>query len=86
MSDFLYLQSPLHTNHFVSFKIPDESRDLFLFSFEGAIQAVRESAVKNLISTPEIQNIRLGYEKPPKKMKIENMDDLLKLVAMMVEL
>lgn len=86
MSDFLYLQSPLHTNYFVTFKIPDESRDLFLFSFEGAIQAVRESAVKNLISTPEIQNIRLGYEKPPKKMKIENMDDLLKLVAMMVEL
>jgi len=86
MSDFLYLQSPLHTNYFVNFKIPDESRELFLFSFEGAIQAVRESAVKNLISTPEIQNIRLGYEKPPKKMKIENMDDLLKLVAMMVEL
>jgi hypothetical protein len=70
----------------VNFKIPDESRDLFLFSFEGAIQGVRESAVKNLISIPEIQNIRLGYEKPPKKMKIESMDDLLKLVAMMVEL
>jgi hypothetical protein len=86
MSDFLYLNSPLHTNYFVNFKIPDESRDLFLFSFEGAIQGVRESAVKNLISIPEIQNIRLGYEKPPKKMKIESMDDLLKLVAMMVEL
>ena len=86
MSDFLYLNSPLHTNYFVNFKIPDESRDLFLFSFEGAIQGVRESAVKNLISIPEIQNIRLGYEKPPKKIKIESMDDLLKLVAMMVEL
>jgi len=86
MSDFLYLNSPLHTNYFVNFKIPNESRDLFLFSFEGAIQGVRESAVKNLISIPEIQNIRLGYEKPPKKMKIESMDDLLKLVAMMVEL
>lgn len=86
MSDFLYLQTPLHTNYFVDFKIPDESRNLFLFSFEGAIQGVKESAVKSLISTPEVQNIRLGYAKPPKKMKIENIDDLLKLVAMMVEL
>jgi hypothetical protein len=86
MSDFLYLKSPLHTNYFVDFKIPDESRSTFLFSFEGAIQGVKESAVKNLLSTTEIQNIRLGYAKPPKKMKIENMDDLLKLVAMMVEL
>lgn len=86
MSNFLYLQTPLHTNYFVDFKIPDESRSLFLFSFEGAIQGVKESAVKSLISTPEVQNIRLGYAKPPKKMKIENIDDLLKLVAMMVEL
>lgn len=86
MSDFLYLTRPLHTNYFVDFKIPEESRSLFLFSFEGAIQGVKESAVKNLISTPEIQNVRLGYAKPPKKMKIENMEDLLKLVAMMVEL
>ena len=86
MSDFLYLSKPLHTNYFVDFKIPDESRSLFLFSFEGAIQGVRESAVKSLISTPEIQNVRLGYAKPPKKMKIENVDDLLKIVAMMVEL
>lgn len=86
MSDFLYLTRPLHTNYFVDFKIPEESRSLFLFSFEGAIQGVEESAVKSIISTPEIQNIRLGYAKPPKKMKIENMDDLLKLVSMMVEL
>jgi hypothetical protein len=86
MSDFLYLSSPLHTNYFVDFKIPDESRSQFLFSFEGAIQGVKESSVKNLLSTTEVQNIRLGYAKPPKKMKIENMDDLLKLVAMMVEL
>ncbi len=86
MSDFLYLIRPLHTNYFPDFKIPEESRELFLFSFEGAIQGVKESAVKSLLSTPEVQNIRLGYAKPPKKMKIENVDDLLKLVAMAVEL
>lgn len=86
MSDILYLKFPLHPNYFVTFKIPDESRDLFLFSLEGAIQGVRESAVKSLLSTPDILNVRLGYAKAPKKMKIENMDDLLKLVAMMVEL
>jgi hypothetical protein len=86
MSDFLYLKFPLHPNYFVTFKIPDESRDAFLFSFEGAIQGVKESAVKSLLSTPEILNVRLGYAKAPKKMKIESMDDLLKLVAMMVEL
>jgi hypothetical protein len=86
MSDYLYLTSPLHTNYFVGYEIPSESRELFLFSFEGAIQGVRESAVKSLLSTSEVQNIRLGYAKAPKRMKIENMDDLLKLVAMMVEL
>jgi len=86
MSDFLYLKFPLHTNYFVTYQIPEESRDLFLFSLEGAIQGVRESAVKSLLSTPEILNVRLGYAKAPKKMKIENMDDLLKLIAMMVEL
>lgn len=86
MSDILYLKFPLHPNYFVTFKIPDESRDLFLFSLEGAIQGVRESAVKSLLSTPDILNVRLGYAKAPKKMKIESMDDLLKLVAMMVEL
>ena len=86
MSDFLYLKFPIHTNYFVPFKIPEESRDLFLFSFEGAIQGVKESAVSHLLSTPEILNVRLGYAKPPKKMKVENVDDLLKLVAMMVEL
>lgn len=86
MSNFVYLKFPIHTNYLAPFKIPDESRDLFLFSFEGAIQGVQESAVKSLLSTQEIQNVRLGYAKPPKKMKVENMDDLLRLVAMMVEL
>jgi hypothetical protein len=86
MSDFLYLKFPLHPNYFVQFQIPDESKDSFLFSFEGAIQGVRESAVKHLLSTPDILNVRLGYAKAPKKMKIESMEDLLKLVAMMVEL
>ena len=86
MSNYLYLTRPLHTNYFVGYEIPAESREMFLFSFEGAIQGVKESAVNSLLSTSEIQNVRLGYSKPPKKMKIENMDDLLKLVAMMVEL
>jgi hypothetical protein len=86
MSDFLYLKFPIHTNYLLPFNIPEESRDLFLFSFEGAIQGVKSSAVNSLLSTPDILNVRLGYAKPPKKMKVENMDDLLKLVAMMVEL
>jgi hypothetical protein len=47
---------------------------------------VKESAIKSLLEDPEIKNIRVGYAKPPKKMKIENIDDLLRLVAMMVEI
>lgn len=86
MSDFVYLDRPLHPNYFPSFQIPEESRGIFLFSLEGAIQAVQDSAVKSLLADTEINNIRLGYAKPPKKMNIENIDDLLRLVAMMVEL
>lgn len=86
MSNILYLNRPLHTNYFPNFQIPEESRDMFVFSLEGAIQGVKESAVKTLLADSEITNIRLGYAKAPKKMKIENMDDLLRLVAMMVEL
>ncbi len=86
MSDYLYLERPLHPNYFPSFSIPEENRDLFLFSIDGAIQAVKNSAVSSLLSQKEITDVRLGYAKPPKKMKIENMEDLLKLVSMMVEL
>lgn len=86
MSDIVYLERPLHPNYFPSFQIPEESREIFLFSLEGAIQGVKESAIKALLEDPEIKNIRVGYAKPPKKMKIENIDDLLRLVAMMVEI
>ena len=86
MSNHVYLERPLHPNYFPTFQIPEDSRGIFLFSFEGAIQGVEESAVKALLADPEIKNIRLGYAKPPKKMKIESVDDLLRLVAMMVEL
>jgi hypothetical protein len=86
MSNVVYLSRPLHPNYFPTFTIPEESKSIFVCSLEGAIQGVQESAVKSLLADKEIQNIRLGYAQPPKKMKIENMDDLLRLVAMMVEL
>jgi len=86
VSNFLYLERPLHPNYFPNFTIPEESRETFLFSIDGAIQAVADTAVSGIISQKEIMDVRLGYAKPPKKMKIENMEDLLKLVAMMVEL
>jgi len=86
MSNHVYLERPLHPNYFPAFQIPEESRGIFLFSLEGAIQGVEESAVKALLADPEINNIRLGYAKFPSKMKIESIEELLRLVAMMVEL
>ena len=52
MSNHVYLERPLHPNYFPTFQIPEESRGIFLFSLEGAIQGVEESAVKALLADP----------------------------------
>lgn len=85
MSSFVYFERPIHPNHFPEFKIPDESRELFLFSIEGGIQGVKESAIAQYLKDPEVQNIRLGYSKFPKKTVIKNLEDLLKIAAVMAE-
>ena len=84
-SDWLFLERPLHPNHFPKFQIPEEQRGNFYFSLEGAIQAVKPSLINPVLANPEIFNIRIGYTKAPARMKVENMEDLLKVIAILLE-
>lgn len=85
MSDsYTYLEFPLHKNY-IAFELSDDDKSNLMFSIEGGIQAVKTQAIKPYLDDQEIKNIRLGYAKRPKTMKVDSMDGLLKLLALYSE-
>lgn len=85
MSDsYTYLEFPLHKNY-VAFELSEDDKASLMFSIEGGIQAVKTKVIKPYLDDQEIKNIRLGYAKRPKTMKVDSMEGLLKLLALYSE-
>lgn len=83
---FVYLNYPLHANHFPGFEIPEDLKKDLLITLDGGIHAVRESLVKHLFDVPEIRDFRVGYSKGSKRIDVKTVEDFLKVMAIMAEL
>jgi len=83
MSEYVWLEAPIHKNVFASFKLDEkpEILDTLKTSFDGAIMAVRKDKVAELYEQLEIPMVRLGYRKPPDKFKIEDEESFYKYIA-----
>ena len=84
MSDFVWLDMPLHKNKFKGIDF-DELATLKI-SFDGAIMAVKRELVEQHYVDNNVQMIKAGYEKMPKDLKVETEDDLYKFLAYFVSL
>lgn len=84
MSDFVWLDMPLHKNKFKSIDF-DELKTVQM-SFDGAIMAVKRELVEAHYIENDIQMIKAGYKKMPEDLKVETEDDLYKLLAYFVSL
>jgi hypothetical protein len=84
MSDFVWLDMPLHKNKFKGIDF-DELATLKI-SFDGAIMAVKRELVEQHYVDNNVQMIKAGYEKIPKDLKVETEDDLYKFLAYFVSL
>jgi hypothetical protein len=87
MEDFVWLEEPLHKNG-IKFNFMEEPAivENLKISFDGAIMAVRRNAIEKHYEEQEVKMIRLGYKKPPSKMKVEDSDTLYKLLSYYVDL
>jgi hypothetical protein len=88
MSEFLWLEEPLHKNVFGKFKWDEHAEliDTLLVSPDGSIMAVMQDKVETHYVNEDVQGVRTGYKKAGKWPKIESLDDLYKLLAYYVEL
>ena len=84
MSDFIWLDMPLHKNKFKGIDF-DELSTLKI-SFDGSIMAVKKELVEQHYIDNNVQMIKAGYEKMPKDLKVESEDDLYKFLAYFVSL
>lgn len=84
MSDFVWLDMPLHKNRFKGVDIDDLST--LQLSFDGSIMAVERSLVEQHYIENNVQMVKAGYEKMPKDLKVETEDDLYKFLAYFVSL
>jgi hypothetical protein len=84
MSDFVWLDMPLHKNKFKGIDF-DELKTVQM-SFDGAIMAVKRELVEAHYIENDIQMIKAGYKKMPKDLKVETEDDLYKFLAYFVSL
>ena len=69
MSEYVWLEAPIHKNVFASFKLGEKPEILesLKTSFDGSIMAVRRDKVETLYEELEVPMVRLGYKKPPGK-------------------
>jgi len=84
MSDFVWLDEPLHKNRFKNINF-DELTTLQM-SFDGSIMAVKKELIERHYIENDIQMIKAGYKKIPKDLKVETEDDLYKFLAYFVSL
>jgi hypothetical protein len=84
MSDFIWLETPLHKNRFKGLELNE--LDTIKLSFDGSIMAVKKELVEGYYKDNNVQMVRAGYEKMPKDLKVETEDDLYKFLSYFVSL
>ena len=85
-SEWISLDRPVHPNHFSGFQIPEEFIGNFMISPEGGIISVKRVAIKKILEEQEIKDIKYGITKAPKKMKIDSIESLYRLTAILADL
>ena len=88
MSEFLWLDEPVHKNRVRGFSFednPDVAEHLKM-SFDGSIMAVAKSKVEGYYVEQDVHMIRHGYKKMPKKIDLTDEDGLFKFLAYFVTL
>ena len=88
MSDYVWLDCPLHKNNFpkIDFEKEESLLSSIQLSFDGSIMAVKRAVVEPYYEEQEVHMVRLGYKKPPKDIKVEDLDGLYKALAYYVKL
>lgn len=84
MTDFVWLDVPIHKNKFRDIDISE--LDTVKVSFDGAIMAVKECLVKDHYDSNDVPLIKAGYKKMPKDLKVETEEDLYKFLSYFVSL
>ena len=88
MSDYVWLDYPLHKNNFpkIDFEKEESLLSSIQMSFEGSIMAVKRAAVEPYYDDQEVHMVRLGYRNPPKDIKVEDPESLYRALAYYVNL
>jgi hypothetical protein len=91
MEEEIYFDNSIHANRLVSeFDIFAEENahvlENLLVTIDGTICGVKTAVVMPHLENPEIRKMRIGSVPIPRVVKIENEDDLYKLLALYVPL
>lgn len=88
MSEYVWLETPIHKNVFASFGLDEKPEILesLKISFEGSIMAVKTDKVAALYEELEVPMVRMGYKDPPLRFKIEDEESFYKYLSFHVEL
>ena len=91
MEEEIYFDGSIHANRLKKeFDIFAEENahvlENLLVTVDGTICGVKTAVVMPYLEDPEIRKIRMGVSPMPKRVKIENEDDLYKLLSLYVPL
>ena len=88
MDKYIWLIEPLHKNKLRGFKLDEHPgvEDSLKLSFDGAIMAVLRDRVENHYKDQKVSLIRHGYERMPKKLKVEDEESFYKYLAYFVNI
>ena len=84
MSDFVWLDEPLHKNKFREVEV--DKLETIKLSFDGSIMAVQRSLVETHYNENNVSLIKAGYEKMPKDLKVETEEELYKFLSYFISL
>ena len=87
MSEFMWLEIPLHKNIFSKFKLDENEGVLETLKTtpDGSIMAVRRDKVEKICKEIDLPMIRAGYKKIPDKFKVEDEESFYKYIAYHLE-
>jgi hypothetical protein len=83
MDNYVWLIEPLHRNKIRGFKLEEHPSvvETLKLSFDGSIMAVLRDKVESHYKEQKVSLVRHGYEKMPKKIKVEDEDGFYKYLA-----
>ncbi len=84
MSEFIWLDVPLHKNKFSEVDVSE--LETLKLSFDGAIMAVERELVEQHYKDNDVEMIKAGYHKMPKDLKVETEEDLYKFLSYFISL